>query len=99
VTPGDVFAVLPAVGLGLVPLVLPRWRLNLNAFLCGHQVALLHDGRLARLGPPEEVVTAESLREIYGVELALPDDRGSRRVCVPRLTRPGGVSSGRSEWS
>jgi iron complex transport system permease protein len=29
VTPADVFAVLPAVGLGLVPLVLLRWRLNL----------------------------------------------------------------------
>jgi hypothetical protein len=42
------------------------------------------------------IVTADSLREIYGVAvdvLALPDDRG-RRVCVPRLTRPGGVSSG-----
>jgi iron complex transport system ATP-binding protein len=80
-----------------------------HAFLCGHRVALLHDGRLARLGPPEEVVTAESLREIYGVEvdvLALPDDRSGRRVCVPRLTRPGSVSSGpenrtmgRSGWS
>jgi iron complex transport system ATP-binding protein len=79
-----------------------------HAFLCGHRVALLHDGRLARLGTPDEVVTAESLREIYGVEvdvLALPGDRG-RRVCVPRLTRPGGVSSGletrttgRSGWS
>jgi iron complex transport system ATP-binding protein len=80
-----------------------------HAFLCGHRVALLHDGRLARLGPPEEVVTAESLREIYGVEvdvLALPDGRSGRRVCVPRLTRPGSVSSGpedrttgRSGWS
>jgi iron complex transport system ATP-binding protein len=79
-----------------------------HAFLCGHRVALLHDGRLARLGTPDEVVTAESLRGIYGVEvdvLALPGDRG-RRVCVPRLTRPGGVSSGletrttgRSGWS
>jgi iron complex transport system permease protein len=29
VTPADVLAVLPAVGLGLVPLVLLRWRLNL----------------------------------------------------------------------
>jgi iron complex transport system ATP-binding protein len=73
-----------------------------HAFLCGHRVALLHEGRLARLGTPEAVVTAESLREIYGVEvdvLALPDDRGGRRVCVPRLTRPGGVPPGGTGWS
>jgi iron complex transport system ATP-binding protein len=73
-----------------------------HAFLCGHRVALLHGGRLARLGAPAEVVTAECLREIYGVEvdvLALPDDRGGRRVCVPRLTRPGGVPPGGTGWS
>ncbi|HEY7140472.1 MAG TPA: ABC transporter ATP-binding protein [Methylomirabilota bacterium] len=68
-----------------------------HAFLCGHRVALLHGGRLARLGTPAEVVTPACLREIYGVEvdvLVLPDDQGGRRVCVPRLARSAGVSSG-----
>jgi iron complex transport system ATP-binding protein len=75
-----------------------------HAFLCAHRVALLHGGRLARLGTPEEVVTAESLRETYGVDvdvLALPGAGGGRRVCVPRLARPAAVSSGtdgRSLW-
>lgn len=68
-----------------------------HAFLCGHQVALLHRGQLARLGTPAEVVTPAALLEIYGVEvdvLLLTDDHGGRRVCVPRLTRSRGVSSG-----
>jgi len=60
-----------------------------HAFLCAHRVALLHRGRLARLGPPGDVITRESLREIYGVEVvvtevARPDGRVAR-VCVPGL--------------
>jgi iron complex transport system ATP-binding protein len=60
-----------------------------HAFLCAHRVALLHEGRLARLGPPDEVVTRDSLRAVYGVEVAVlemtrPDGRRSR-VCVPGL--------------
>jgi iron complex transport system ATP-binding protein len=68
-----------------------------HAFLCAHRVALLHRGQLVRLGTPAAVVTPECLREIYGVDvdvLALPDDPGGRRVCVPRLARAPGVSSG-----
>ena len=34
-------------------------------------MALLHQGRLARLGPPDEVITRESLREVYGVEVTV----------------------------
>jgi iron complex transport system ATP-binding protein len=63
-----------------------------HAFLCAHRVALLHEGRLARLGPPDEVVTRDSLRAVYGVEVAVlemtrPDGRRSR-VCVPGLGAP-----------
>jgi len=60
-----------------------------HAFLCAHRVALLHHGRLARLGAPGEVITGESLREVYGVEvkvleMARPDGRMAH-VCVPAL--------------
>ena len=47
-----------------------------HAFLCADRVALLHDGRLAALGPPAEVVTQKSLAALYGVEVEvveLPD--------------------------
>jgi iron complex transport system ATP-binding protein len=60
-----------------------------HAFLCAHRVALLHHGRLARLGPPGEVITRESLREVYGVEVAVTEVTGAdgrvAHVCVPTL--------------
>jgi iron complex transport system ATP-binding protein len=56
-----------------------------QAFACADRVAVLAGGELLRIGPPAEVVTAETLRACYSVEVAvLPvaDDR--YRVCVPR---------------
>jgi iron complex transport system ATP-binding protein len=57
-----------------------------QAFLCASRVAMLHEGRLARLGTPDEVITAESLKSIYGVDVivtrvALEGGR-ERRVCI-----------------
>lgn len=64
-----------------------------HAFLCAHRVALLHEGRLARLGPPDAVITRESLREVYGVEVTVTEvpraDGSTARVCVPTLGSPG----------
>ena len=64
-----------------------------HAFLCAHRVALLHQGRLARLGPPDDVITRESLREVYGVEVTVTEvaraDGSTARVCVPTLGGPG----------
>ena len=57
-----------------------------HAFLCGDRVALLHDGKLLALGPPDETVTAENLKTLYGVDVVvayLPDHK--RRVCSPSL--------------
>jgi iron complex transport system ATP-binding protein len=57
-----------------------------QAFLCADRVALLHQGRLARLGTPDEAITAGSLKEIYEVDVELAEVRteaGSRRVCIP----------------
>jgi len=60
-----------------------------HAFLCAHHVALLHHGRLARLGAPDEVITRDSLREVYGVEVSVTEamraDGRVARVCVPAL--------------
>ncbi len=59
-----------------------------QAFVCADRVAMLHAGRLLRLGTPEEAISAESLREIYGVEVDLaqvPVGDASRRVCIPLL--------------
>jgi iron complex transport system ATP-binding protein len=61
-----------------------------QAFLCADRVAMLHEGRLARLGAPDEVITAESLKQIYGVDVAVTrvpvEGGGERRVCIPTAT-------------
>jgi iron complex transport system ATP-binding protein len=56
-----------------------------QAFACADRVAVLAGGELLRIGPPVEVVTAETLRTCYGVEVAvLPVVDGRYRACVPR---------------
>jgi iron complex transport system ATP-binding protein len=64
-----------------------------HAFLCACRVALRHDGRLARLGAPAEVITRASLRaicgvEVTGLEIAGPEGRVTR-VCVPAVAASG----------
>jgi ABC-type cobalamin/Fe3+-siderophores transport system ATPase subunit len=59
-----------------------------QVFLCADRVAMLHEGRLARLGAPEATITPGSLKEIYGVEVAIVrvsvGDGRERAVCIPR---------------
>lgn len=57
-----------------------------QAFLCADRVAMLHEGKLARMGTPAEAITAESLHELYGVEVVVTRvfvNGGERRVCIP----------------
>jgi len=57
-----------------------------QAFACADRVAVLAGGELLRIGAPAEVVTAETLRACYSVDVAvLPVAEGRYRVCVPRL--------------
>jgi len=60
-----------------------------QAFVCAHRVAMLHEGRLAQIGAPDDAVTAESLKTIYGVEvevaLVAAADGTMRRVCIPAM--------------
>ncbi|MFD2237592.1 ABC transporter ATP-binding protein [Aureimonas populi] len=59
-----------------------------HAFACAHRVALMKGGRVLATGSPQEVVTAEALRGLYGVEVAIAYMQGAgRHVCVPTLTR------------
>ena len=61
-----------------------------QAFLCAQRVAILHQGRLAHIGPPEDVITPSILRAVYGVEVEIVQlDRPGeeRRICLPSLAR------------
>ncbi len=57
--------------------------LSLASRVADH-VVLLHHGRVHGVGPPEQVLTSETLKPVYGVPIdALSDGRGGR-VLVPR---------------
>jgi len=56
-----------------------------QAFACADRVAVLAGGLLLRIGAPAEVITSETLRACYSVDvtvLPIADER--YRVCVPR---------------
>jgi iron complex transport system ATP-binding protein len=56
-----------------------------QAFACADRVAVLAGGALLRIGTPADVVTTDTLRACYSVEVAvLPVAEGRYRVCVPR---------------
>ena len=61
-----------------------------QAFLCADLVALLREGRLARLGPAAEVITPATLHDAYGVDVevvTLTREGRAVRVCLPSLGR------------
>ena len=58
-----------------------------QAFACARRVAMLHDGRLERLGSPDEVITPEVMRRVYDVEVDVVALDGGMRICLPRHWR------------
>jgi len=55
-----------------------------QAFLAAGRVLLLARGGMLRQGTPDEVITAENLRTVYGVEVRVANVDGVR-VCLPAL--------------
>jgi iron complex transport system ATP-binding protein len=56
-----------------------------HPFACATAVALLHDGTLQAVGPPEAVLTPERLAQVYGIPVAVERLPGGRLVYVPAL--------------
>jgi iron complex transport system ATP-binding protein len=58
-----------------------------HAFMTGNRVAVLKDRHLLALGSPDDVITPETLRRAYGVDVRVADLHSlvGRRVCVPVL--------------
>jgi len=55
-----------------------------HAFQCADRVALLHDGRLLALAPPEQALNGQTLSTLYGVAIeVMTVDRQGGRVCLP----------------
>jgi iron complex transport system ATP-binding protein len=55
--------------------------LNLAAAFCA-KLVLMDRGRIVAAGAPEDVLTAERVREVYGVEVEV-ERRGARLVVIP----------------
>ncbi len=55
-----------------------------HAFMCADRVALMEEGALVAIGPPDDVMTGESLRKLYGVALSVEFSAGAgRKMCTP----------------
>lgn len=53
------------------------------------RIALLNCGRLEAFGPPDEVLTSDTIQSVYGVDVAVRRDPFTHAVYVmPRSTRP-----------
>ncbi len=62
-----------------------------HAFLCSSKVGLLERGSVFKLGPAEEIVTEDNLREAYGVDVRVitqtDPQYGQLKSCVPLMQR------------
>lgn len=54
-----------------------------HAFACGTRVVVMVEGRVRAAGPPEAVMTAGLLSEVYGVPVTVDRLADGRRVCAP----------------
>lgn len=53
------------------------------AYLSATRIAVLMDGQIALDGPPREVLTAEAMRPLYGIDVDIVDTPGGRRAFFP----------------
>jgi iron complex transport system ATP-binding protein len=60
-----------------------------HALMVATRVAIIADGGLRAVGPPDEVITADMLSAVYRTEVLVEQTPSGRRVCVPAW----GVSS------
>lgn len=60
-----------------------------HVFICGTEVAMIKDGILHSIGSPEFMVTKETLKEIYGVNVSVENieltNGYQTRICVPEV--------------
>ena len=56
-----------------------------HAFLCAQQVLLLAEGRALALGPPADVINAQTLERLYGVSVRVLAVEGGGHTCLPAL--------------
>lgn len=58
-----------------------------HAFAVAHRVALMRDGAIVASGVPSEVLTADRLEAVYGVQVTIERLTTGQTVCVPCMAR------------
>ena len=66
------------------------------AFLFADQVVMLKDGRLLAEGPPEKVMTAKGVSQLYGTETRLEELPDGQRLFLPAFLQGRGKEGGES---
>jgi iron complex transport system ATP-binding protein len=58
-----------------------------HAFLVSSVVAILNNGRISRIGTPDAVITEETMKETYGVDVRIVqlEEGGMRKACFPEI--------------
>jgi iron complex transport system ATP-binding protein len=54
-----------------------------HALQCADRALLLAEGRVVALGPPRDVITPASLRQLYGVNVRIVEAPGGGHTCLP----------------
>ena len=56
-----------------------------HTFMASDKVAIMNRGRFTSVGTPDEVVTRQNLKEIYGIDVDIIEYAGefARKVCIP----------------
>jgi iron complex transport system ATP-binding protein len=60
-----------------------------QAFLSAQRVLLLGEGRALEIGTPREVIRADTLKRLYGVDVQIVPLEGGRHACLPSLRQSG----------
>ncbi|HMO06901.1 MAG TPA: ABC transporter ATP-binding protein [Paracoccaceae bacterium] len=59
-----------------------------QAFALNARVILMHEGAILAEGPPDQVLTADRLSRVYGVQVAVERTESGRAVCAPSILNP-----------
>jgi iron complex transport system ATP-binding protein len=61
-----------------------------HAFIVSDQVGIMKKGAFSMIGPAEEVITSDTLKATYHVEVRVEFiEIAGRKVCIPIRYRPG----------
>ena len=54
-----------------------------HAFMISDKVVIMNQGKLKGFGPPDSVITEDSLKDLYGIEVKIIDSVQGGKLCMP----------------